>query len=181
MHWLHSIRSNHPIAQTWKKRNVKDGIDVSAWRTPCVKRALPESLSNNGGRTRKGWQTDTQESARTRRPSLALPQRRRNERVRHQKMNLLMCLCVSGLSKPTDNVGQHAKNNGGSKLSQFRWLGIGLVFCFYIFIDHLQNSTIRFLNFSSTYKNRGTLFKYQTWNVNNHEKAVPMRWILEWL
>ena len=36
------------------KKADKDGIDVSAWRTPCVKRALPESLSNNGGRTRKG-------------------------------------------------------------------------------------------------------------------------------
>ena len=46
-----------------------------------------------------------------RRPSLALPQRRRNERVRHQKMTLLMCLCVNGLLKPTDNVGQQAKDN----------------------------------------------------------------------
>ena len=111
MHWLQGIRSNHPTVQTWKMRNIKDGIDVSAWRTPCVKRALPESLSNNGGRTRKGWQTDTQESARTRRPSLALPQRRRNERVRHQKITFLMCLCVNGLSKPTDDVGQQAKDN----------------------------------------------------------------------
>ena len=106
-----SMQTNDPSAQILQKRKIRDGTDVSAWRTPCVKRALPESLSNNGGRTRKGWQTDTQESARTRRPSLALPQRRRNERVRHQKMTLLMCLCVNGLSKPTDNVGQQAKDN----------------------------------------------------------------------
>ena len=106
-----SMQTNDPSAQILQKRKIRDGTDVSAWRTPCVKRALPESLSNNGGRTRKGWQTDTQESARTRRPSLVLPQRRRNERVRHQKMTLLMCLCVNGLSKPTDNVGQQAKDN----------------------------------------------------------------------
>ena len=106
-----SMQTNDPSAQILQKRKIRDGTDVSAWRTPCVKRALPESLSNNGGRTRKGWQTDTQESARTRRPSLALPQRRRNERVRHQKITFLMCLCVNGLSKPTDDVGQQAKDN----------------------------------------------------------------------
>ena len=106
-----SMQTNDPSAQILQKRKIRDGTDVSAWRTPCVKRALPESLSNNGGRTRKGWQTDTQESARTRRPSLALPQRRRNERVRHQKITFLMCLCVNGLSKPTDNLGQQAKDN----------------------------------------------------------------------
>ena len=119
-----SMQTNDPSAQILQKRKIRDGTDVSAWRTPCVKRALPESLSNNGGRTRKGWQTDTQESARTRRPSLALPQRRRNERVRHQKMNLLMCLCVSGLSKPTDNVGQQAKDNWqilGCQCSLKKW------------------------------------------------------------
>ena len=124
MHWLHGIRSNHPTAQTCKKRNIKDCLDVSAWHTPRWIRSSTKSLSNDGGRTRKGWQTDTQESARTRRPSLALPQRRRNERVRHQKMNLLMCLCVSGLSKPTDNVGQQAKDNWqilGCQCSLKKW------------------------------------------------------------
>ena len=135
MHEIHSIRSNHTTAQTWKKRNVKDGIDVSAWRTPCVKRALPESLSNNGGRTRKGWQTDTQESARTRRPSLALPQRRRNERVRHQKMTLLMCLCVNGLSKPTDNVGQQAKDNWQDLKCQLSILLEQSIECFHYTFD----------------------------------------------
>lgn len=34
-----------------------------------------------------------------------------DERVRHQKITFLMCLCVNGLSKPTDDVGQQAKDN----------------------------------------------------------------------
>jgi hypothetical protein len=49
-----SMQTNDPSAQILQKRKIRDGTDVSAWRTPCVKRALPESLSNNGGRTRKG-------------------------------------------------------------------------------------------------------------------------------
>jgi len=67
-------------------------------------------------------------------------------------MTFLMCLCVNGLSKPTDDVGQHAKNNGEGELSQFRWLGILLVLYFYIFIDYLQSSVTLFLNFASAYK-----------------------------
>ena len=141
MHWLHSIRPNHPTAQTWKKRNIRDGLDVGAWRTPCVKRALPESLSNNGGRTRKGWQTDTQESARTKRPSLALPQRRRNERVRHQKINFLMYLCVNGLSKPTSNVGQQAKDNRQFLRCQCSNLS-ECSNCSYLSIDHCFTSKV---------------------------------------
>ena len=34
-----------------------------------------------------------------------------DERVSHQKITFLMCLCVNGLSKPTDDVGQQTKDN----------------------------------------------------------------------
>ena len=40
MHEIHSIRSHYPCGVDRahiKKRNIKDGLDVSAWRTPCVK------------------------------------------------------------------------------------------------------------------------------------------------
>ena len=47
---------------------------------------------------------------RRRRPSPVLPQRRRDERVRHQKIAFLMFL-GKGLSKPADDVGQQAKDN----------------------------------------------------------------------
>ena len=95
----------------------------------------------------KGCQTGTQESS-THKASLNHPYRNdwgTNESP--PKSELFDVLC-NGLSKPTDNVGQHAKNNGESKLSQFRWLGIRLVLYFYIVIDGL----IEFLNFSSTQK-----------------------------
>jgi hypothetical protein len=52
----------------------------------------------------------TKKPARARRPSP--PYRNEgDERVRHQKITFLMCLCVNGLSKPTDDVGQQAKDN----------------------------------------------------------------------
>lgn len=31
---MHSTRSNNQLAQILKKRKIRDGIDVSAWRTP---------------------------------------------------------------------------------------------------------------------------------------------------
>ena len=73
-------------------------------------RALPKSLSIDGGRTKKGWQTEPKNQHARRRPSPVLPQRRRDERVRHQKITFLMFL-GKGLSKPADDVGQQAKDN----------------------------------------------------------------------
>lgn len=32
----HSTRSNDESAQILQKRKIRDDIDVSAWRTPCV-------------------------------------------------------------------------------------------------------------------------------------------------
>ena len=73
-------------------------------------RALPQPLSIHGGRTRKGWQTEPKNQHARRRPSPVLPQRRRDERVRHQRITFLMFLGKS-LSKPTDDVGQQIKDN----------------------------------------------------------------------
>ena len=73
-------------------------------------RALPKSLSIDGGRTKKGWQTEPKNQHARRRPSPVLPQRRRDERVRHRKIAFLMFL-GKGLSKPADDVGQQAKDN----------------------------------------------------------------------
>ena len=73
-------------------------------------RAQPQPLSIDGGRTRKGWQTEPKNQHARRRPSPVLPQRRRDERVRHQKITFLMFL-GKGLSKPTDDVGQQIKDN----------------------------------------------------------------------
>ena len=73
-------------------------------------RAQPQPLSIDGGRTRKGWQTEPKNQHARRRPYPVLPQRRRDERVRHQKITFLMFL-GKGLSKPADDVGQQAKDN----------------------------------------------------------------------
>ena len=32
-----SMQTNDPSAQILQKRKIRDGTDVSAWRTPCVK------------------------------------------------------------------------------------------------------------------------------------------------
>ena len=110
MHWLHSVRSNHPTAQTCKKRNIKDCLDVSAWHTPRWIRSSTKSLSNDGGRTRKGWQTSHLGTG-THKASLPRPTAtEEDERVRHQKITFLMFL-GKGLSKPADDVGQQAKDN----------------------------------------------------------------------
>ena len=91
---------------------------------------LPKSLSiDYGGRTKRGWQTGHIEPARAN----ASPSRstaKGDEKVSHktytQEEYKYLIRYTLGLSKPTDNVGQHAKNNGEGKLSQFRWLGIRL-------------------------------------------------------
>jgi len=66
-----------------------------AWRTPCVIRSSTESLSiDYGGRTKEGWQTDTQESARVKRPSFALPQRRGERTSSSSKITFDVLVCI---------------------------------------------------------------------------------------
>ena len=95
---------------------------------------LPKSLSiDYGGRTKRGWQTGHIEPARAN----ASPSRstaKGDEKVSHktytQEEYKYLIRYTLGLSKPTDDVGQPAKNNGEEDLSQFRWLGILLVLYF---------------------------------------------------
>jgi len=49
----------------------------TAWEAPCVKKFY-QLLSNNGGRTRAGWQTGTQESSTS--EDVPLPFHRRGAR-----------------------------------------------------------------------------------------------------
>ena len=133
------------------------------WWTPICIRSSTESLSiDYGGRTKRGWQTGHIEPARAN----ASPSRstaKGDEKVSHktytQEEYKYLIRYTLGLSKPTDNVGQHAKNNGEGDWSQFRWLGIGLVLYFYIFISHLRDYAIPFLTLSLVLKSCRKLFK----------------------
>ena len=152
------------------------------WRTPICIRSSTESLSiDYGGRTKRGWQTGHIEPARAN----ASPSRstaKGDEKVSHktytQEEYKYLIRYTLGLSKPTGNVGQHAKNNSEGDWSQFRWLWMRFVLHVYIFICYLQDSMTQFLNFDSTYKNSGAI-KYYLWRMRNHEKTVPMYWTLE--
>ena len=94
-------------------------------------RSSTESLSiDYGGRTKRGWQTGHIEPARAN----ASPSRstaKGDEKVSHktytQEEYKYLIRYTLGLSKPTDNVGQHAKDKAERDLSQFRWLGTRLV------------------------------------------------------
>ncbi len=50
-------------------------------------------------------------------------------------MTLLMCLCVNGLSKPTDNVGQQAKDNWQDLKCQLSILLEQSIECFHYTFD----------------------------------------------
>ena len=100
-------------------------------KTPvCAMEALPNHCQLIMVAERKGVdRLDIQEPAR----ADASPSRstaKGDEKVSHktytQEEYKYLIRYTLGLSKPTDNVGQHAKNNGEGKLSQFRWLGIRL-------------------------------------------------------
>ena len=80
-------------------------------------RALPQPLSINGGRTRKGWQTSHLGTG-THKASLPRPTATKGGRTSSPPKNYFFdVLDDNGLSKPTDNVGQQAKDNlhGGER------------------------------------------------------------------
>ena len=88
---------------------------TESWRLLLyVLRSSTNLLLNNGGRTKRGQQTGHTEPAR----ADASPSRstaKGDEKVSHktytQEEYKYLIRYTLGLSKPTDNVGQHAKNN----------------------------------------------------------------------
>ena len=85
---------------------------------------------------RGGWQTGHIEPARAN----ASPSRstaKGDEKVSHktytQEEYKYLIRYTLGLSKPTDNVGQHAKNNGEVDLSQFGHMKIACFIFLYIY------------------------------------------------
>jgi len=133
------------------------------WWTPICIRSSTKSLSiDYGGRTKRGWQTGHIEPARAN----ASPSRstaKGDEKVSHktytQEEYKYLIRYTLGLSKPTDNVGQHAKNNSGGGLKSIQMVMDMAYFVFLYFYKSLTRPYNSISNFKPCSQNFRKLFK----------------------